>query len=265
MKSRVGSRLRRLAAPAAVGLFVLAAWEALVRLRGIPSFVLPGPVEIVDTLIRDRALLLPALASTLRTTLLALLAAVGLGGAMAVVLSLSRGLERSLFPYAVILQVTPVVSIAPLIILWVGDAGTALLVCAWLVAFFPVLANTMIGLNAVDPDLADLFRLYRASTARTVLLLRLPTALPYFLAGLRISGGLALIGAVVAEFVAGSAGTDSGLAWRILEAGYQLRIPRMFAALLLISLSGVAIHLATSGLSRLLLRRRYDVGTDRDG
>ncbi len=264
MKNGAVSRLPAFAAPVLVGMLVLAGWEALVRLKGLPSYVLPGPVEIVETLFRDRAVLLPALASTLRTTLMALLAAVGLGGAMAVALSLSKGLERSLFPYAVILQVTPVVSIAPLIILWIGDVGTALLVCAWLVAFFPILANTMIGLNSVDPNLADLFRLYRASTARTLLLLRLPTALPYFLAGLRISGGLALIGAVVAEFVAGSAGSDSGLAWRILEAGYQLRIPRMFAALLLISLSGVAIHLATSGLARALLRRRYDGGVERD-
>ena len=264
MKSGIGHRLSALAAPVAAGLLVLSAWEALVRFRGIPSYVLPGPLEILDTLVRDRAVLLPALASTLRTTFMALLAAVGLGGAMAIVLSLSKGLERSLFPYAVILQVTPVVSIAPLIILWVGDVGTALLVCAWLVAFFPILANTMIGLNSADHHLADLFRLYRATTLQTLLRLRLPAALPYFLAGLRISGGLALIGAVVAEFVAGSAGSASGLAWRILEAGYQLRIPRMFAALLLISLSGVAIHLATSAAARLLLRRWHESAVERD-
>jgi len=245
-------------APAATGLLALGLWEWIVRARDIPPYILPGPVLIARTLVEDWPVLAPSLVVTLTIALKALaLAAVG-GVALAVLLSQSRWLGRSLLPYAIVLQVTPVVAIAPLIIVWVDDVGSALLICAWLVAFFPILANTMVGLISADRNLVDLFRLYRASRWQTMLYLRCPAALPYFLAGLRISGGLALIGAVVAEFVAGAGGSASGLAYRIMESGYQLRIPRMFAALILISFSGVAIFAATSLLSRLLLMRWHD-------
>ena len=130
--------------------------------------------------------------------------------------------------------------------------------CAWIVAFFPIVSNTTVGLNSADRNLLMLFRLYGASPGQTLLYLRLPTALPYFLAGLRISGGLALIGAVVAEFVAGTGGAETGLAFRILEAGYRLAIPRMFAALFLLSLTGIVIYLVLDFLSRRLLRRWHE-------
>jgi NitT/TauT family transport system permease protein len=172
--------------------------------------------------------------------------------------SLSRLLEISLFPYAVILQVTPIVAIAPLIVIWVQQPFLALLICAWIVAFFPIVSNTTVGLNSADRNLIALFRLYGASPAQTLRYLKLPTALPYFLAGLRISGGLALIGAVVAEFVAGTGGTGTGLAFRILEAGYRLEIPRLFAALFLLSATGIAIYLVIDLLSRLLLRHWHE-------
>ena len=170
----------------------------------------------------------------------------------------SRWIELSLFPYAIILQVTPIVAIAPLIIIWVDNVELSLLICAWLVAFFPILSNTILGLRCVDPNLLDLFQLYRAGRWRTLVDLRCPAALPYFFGGLRISGGLALIGAVVAEFVAGTGGNASGLAWRILESGYQLKIPRMFAALVLISAIGIVIFLLLTWLSHLLLRRWHE-------
>ena len=169
-----------------------------------------------------------------------------LGVLLAILFSLSRWVELSLFPYAIILQVTPIVAIAPLIIVWANDVDLSLLICASLVAFFPILSSTILGLRSVDLNLLDLFELYGAGRWRTLIHLRLPAALPYFLAGLRISGGLALIGAVVAEFVAGTGGNASGLAWRILESGYQLEIPRMFAALVLISATGIAIFLLLS-------------------
>jgi NitT/TauT family transport system permease protein len=172
--------------------------------------------------------------------------------------SRSRILELSLFPYAVILQVTPIVAIAPLIIIWVRQPFLALLVCAWIVAFFPIVSNTTVGLNSADRNLLALFRLYGASPGQTLLYLRLPTALPYFLAGLRISGGLALIGAVVAEFVAGTGGAETGLAFRILEAGYRLAIPRLFAALFLLSLTGIVIYLLLDWLSRRVLRHWHE-------
>ncbi len=210
------------------------------------------------TLVSDWGTLWPALLVTLRITLEALVAAVVVGVSLALLFSLSRWIELSLFPYAIILQVTPIVAIAPLIIAWVDDVNVSLLICAWLVAFFPILSNTVLGLRSVDRNLLDLFELYGASRWRTLMDLRLPAALPYFLGGLRISGGLALIGAVVAEFVAGSGGRESGLAYRILESGYQLKIPRMFAALVLISLAGIAIYLLLALVSHLLLRRWHE-------
>jgi NitT/TauT family transport system permease protein len=248
----------RIVAPVLMGIVMLALWEGLVRAMAIPPYILPGPILVAKTLVSDWGTLWPALVVTLSITLQALLAAVLVGVLLALLFSLSRWIELSLFPYAIILQVTPIVAIAPLIIAWVDDVNVSLLICAWLVAFFPILSNTVLGLRSVDRNLLDLFGLYGASRWRTLLDLRLPAALPYFLGGLRISGGLALIGAVVAEFVAGSGGRESGLAYRILESGYQLKIPRMFAALVLISAAGIAIYMLLSLVSHLLLRRWHE-------
>jgi NitT/TauT family transport system permease protein len=251
-------QLWRVLAPAAVGLVFLVLWEAIVRGAGIAPYILPTPSAVAQSLWVDGPSLLGSLLVTLRITLAALAAAALLGGGIALLFSRSRLLELSLFPYAVVLQVTPIVAIAPLIIIWVREPFLALLVCAWIVAFFPIVSNTTVGLNSADRNLLDLFRLYGASPGQILLYLRVPTALPYFLAGLRISGGLALIGAVVAEFVAGTGGADTGLAFRILEAGYRLAIPRLFAALFLLSLTGIVIYLALDLLSRRLLRHWHD-------
>jgi NitT/TauT family transport system permease protein len=247
-----------------IGIVALALWEAAVRINQIPHYILPGPVLIAQTLVADWATLSGSLMVTLRITFAALVAAVTVGVALAIVFTQSKWLEKSLFPYAVILQVTPVVSIAPLIIIWIGDINLSLLICAWIVAFFPILSNTILGLNSADHNLINLFQLYRASRWQTLRYLRLPAALPYFLGGLRISGGLALIGAVVAEFVAGTGGNASGLAYRILESGYQLRIPRMFAALIMISLTGIAIFFVTSWIAHLALRRWHESAVRRE-
>ena len=252
------SRFWRIVAPILVGAVFLLAWQAAVWFVGVPAYVLPGPWLITKTLLHDGPSLLGALLVTLRITFAALAVAIVVGGALAILFSLSRLLEVSLFPYAVILQVTPVVAIAPLIIIWVNNVFAALLVCAAIVAFFPIVANTTLGLNSADRNLVDLFRLYGASRWQILRLLRLPSALPLFLAGVRISGGLALIGAVVAEFVAGTGGAETGLASRIIEAGYRLEIPRMFAALLLLSLAGIAIFIVLSWLSRRLLRHWHE-------
>jgi len=247
-----------------VGAVLLALWEFVVRVNGIPPYILPGPLAIANSLWIDGPSLLGSLLVTLRVTLAALAAAAILGGAIAVLFSLSRILELSLFPYAVILQVTPIVAIAPLIIIWVQEPFLALLVCAWIVAFFPIVANTTVGLNSADRNLLALFRLYGASQVQILRYLKLPTALPYFLAGLRISGGLALIGAVVAEFVAGTGGTETGLAFRILEASYRLAIPRLFAALFLLSLTGIVIYLALDALSRILLHHWHESALEQE-
>jgi NitT/TauT family transport system permease protein len=258
------SRSWQIVAPIAVAAVLLALWEIVVRVNGIPPYILPGPLAVAKSLWTDGPSLLGSLLVTLRVTLAALAAAAILGGAIAVLFSLSRILELSLFPYAVILQVTPIVAIAPLIIIWVQEPFLALLVCAWIVAFFPIVANTTVGLNSADRNLLALFRLYGASQVQILRYLKLPTTLPYFLAGLRISGGLALIGAVVAEFVAGTGGTETGLAFRILEAGYRLAIPRLFAALFLLSLTGIVIYLALDALSRILLHHWHESALEQE-
>ncbi len=265
MKAGPGRRGARLFAPIAIGVMFLAAWESIVRLNGIPPYILPAPSAVAGSLLVDGPSLMGSLLVTLRITLAALAAAAFFGGAIALLFSRSRILELSLFPYAVILQVTPIVAIAPLIIIWVRQPFLALLVCAWIVAFFPIVSNTTVGLNSADRNLLALFRLYGASPGQVLLYLRLPTALPYFLAGLRISGGLALIGAVVAEFVAGTGGAETGLAFRILEAGYRLAIPRMFAALFLLSLTGIVIYLLLDLLSRRLLRHWHESALGEEG
>jgi NitT/TauT family transport system permease protein len=247
--------------PALVAGLALGLWEVAVAAWQIPPYILPAPSLIARKLIDDWGILGPSLVFTLETAGLALLAAVIGGGLLAILFSTSKVLARSLLPFAVILQVTPIVAVAPLIIIWVDDTLAALLICAWIVAFFPILSNTKQGLDSADPNLVALFRLYGAGPWRTLWYLRLPSALPYFLGGLRISGGLALIGAVVAEFVAASGGHESGLAYRIVEAGYRLDIARMFAALALIAVSGVGIHLALSGLSQFVLKDWHESAT----
>jgi NitT/TauT family transport system permease protein len=249
--------------PGLVLCLMLAAWELLVWIDAIPPYILPGPLLIIQTLVSDWLILSASLVSTLATTFEGLALAFCGGVALAVLFHQSRLLEYSLYPYAVILQVTPVVAIAPLLLIYLPQHA-AVLACAWIVAFFPVLANTTLGLNSVDRNLADLFRLYGATRWQVLRHLELPAALPYVLGGLRIAGGLALIGAVVAEISAGSAGAGSGLAYRIAESGYRLNIPRMFAALVLLSITGVVIFFALSLVTHLMLRRWHESAAPRE-
>ena len=234
------------------------------RINGIPSYILPGPLLVAESLVNDWGTLWPSLVVTIEITVLALMVATFGGLLLAILFAQSKWVELSFFPYAVVLQVTPVIAIAPLILIYVENVHVALLTCAWIVAFFPILSNTTLGLNSADHNLLALFRLYGATRWQTLRYLRLPSAMPYFLAGLRIAGGLALIGAIVAEFAAGSAGSSSGLAYRILESGYRLQIPRMFAALLLISLTGIVIFLAFTLLQHLILRRWHESAARRE-
>jgi NitT/TauT family transport system permease protein len=252
-----GLRLVRILLPIVVLAAGVAVWELVVRLNNIPPYVLPGPIAVFRTLVGDWPVLSRSLLTTLQTTLEGF-AAAGVGGiALALLFNQSRWLEYSLFPYAVILQVTPVIAIAPLLLIYLPQQ-TAVIVCAWIVAFFPVLSNTTLGLNSVDRNLAGLFGLYGASRMQTLAYLKLPSALPFILGGLRIAGGLSLIGAVVAEIAAGSAGAGSGLAYRIAESGYRLNIPRMFAALLLLSAAGIVIYGLLALTSHLVLRRWHE-------
>jgi NitT/TauT family transport system permease protein len=250
-------RVVRILLPVVVLAAGAAIWEMVVRIYAIPPYVLPGPSAVFTTLVGDWGVLSQSLLTTLATTLEGFLAAAFGGVALALLFNQSRWLEYSLFPYAVILQVTPVIAIAPLLLIYLPQQ-TAVIVCAWIVGFFPVLSNTTLGLNSVDRNLAGLFQLYGASRLQTLAYLKLPSALPFILGGLRIAGGLSLIGAVVAEIAAGSAGAGSGLAYRIAESGYRLNIPRMFAALLLLSAAGIVIYGLLALISHLVLRRWHE-------
>lgn len=239
--------------PIAAIIFALGLWEFLVWYNEVPHYLIPAPSLIAKTLVTDWSSLMQSAMFTVKLTLMALALAIVGGVALGMLFALSRPIEMSLFPFAVILQVTPVVAIAPLILIYVSNTFVALLICAWIVAFFPILSNTAIGLRSADHNLRDMFRLYQATPWQRLRYLLIPSALPYFMAALKIAGGLALIGAVVAEFVAGTAGQNTGLASRILESSFRNEIPRMFAALFLVSVLGVGIFLITAWLSRAVL------------
>jgi len=246
-------RLQRIGYPLLVALVLVGGWQGLVVGLDLPHYLVPSPVLMVQTLADNFAQLMLALWVTVKVTVLAFALATVVGVAISFLFVQSRTIETAFFPYAVLLQVTPIVAVAPLIIIWVKNPTASLVICAALVALFPIISNTTLGLRSVDPDLQSYFEMNRASRLQVLLRLRVPSALPYFFGGLRISSGLALIGAVVAEFVAGTGGNSTGLAYQILYAGYQLNIPRMFAALLLISLTGVALFVLMAWLSRLAL------------
>lgn len=257
-------KLGRWSLPVVVMLATLLLWDRIVVWNEIPHYILPGPGRVWDSLVNDWGILWEAGLLTGKITLMALALAIIGGAGLAILFNQSRMVEMSFYPYAVILQVTPVVSIAPLIFIYVDSKTAGMLLCAWIVAFFPVLSSTTLGLNSVDHNLRDLYRIYGASRWQKLWMLQLPSALPYFLGGLKIAGGLSLIGAVVAELVAGTGGVGAGLAARIQEAGYRLNIARMFAALTLVAAMGVFIFAALSLLSHLLLRKWHESALSRE-
>ncbi len=254
----------RIVYPLIVALVLIGLWQGMVVAFEVPAFLVPSPARVAQTLVADAGLLFGALYNTLRITLFSFLAAVVVGVLIAATFVQSRVIETAFFPYAVLLQVTPIVAIAPLIIIWVKDPIASLVICATLVALFPIISNTTLGLRSVNPGLLAYFRMNRAGRMQLLFRLRVPSALPYFFGGLRISSGLALIGAVVAEFVAGTGGTGTGLAYQILQAGYQLNIPRMFAALVLITVAGVLLFVLMSALSRWALGSWHESETSHE-
>lgn len=263
-RARRRERIARFVLPGVILIAAIFFWDRIVVWNEIPHYILPRPGRVFETLINDWPILSGALVNTLQITFGALAIAIIGGVGLSVLFTQSKWVEISFFPFAVVLQVTPVISIAPLILIYVDSTYAALLICAWIVAFFPILSNTTLGLNSADHNLQNLFQLYGASRWQVLRLLQLPASMPYFLGGLRIAGGLSLIGAIVAEFAAGTAGSGSGLAFRILEAGYRLNISRMFAALLLISFTGILIYLCLSLLSHLLLRKWHESALKRE-
>jgi NitT/TauT family transport system permease protein len=250
--------LTELAPPFLVGVAILVVWETVCRLFGIPNYLFPAPSAIAHSFIVDVPGLLHALWSTVKVTLIAFALATTIGSLIAFLFVQNKLIERCFFPYAVILQVTPIVAIAPLIIILVKNTQIALVICATIIAIFPIISNTTIGLRSVDTGHQNLFAINHATRMQNLIYLRIPSALPFFFAGLRIASGLSLIGAVVAEFVAGTGGQSAGLAYEILQAGFQLDIPRMFAALFLITVTGILLFLTMVGLSKLALGRWHD-------
>ena len=258
-------RVAKWTLPSLVMVCSLLAWHLYVTLWEVPHYILPGPLVVAQKMIEDWGILGPAMLTTGRLTLLALLMAVLGGVVLAVAFTQSKVIEMSFFPYAVILQVTPVVAIAPLLQIYLESPFVAALLCAWIVAFFPILSNTTVGLKSTDRNLEDLFTIYGASRWQRLRFLAGPSALPYFLSGLKIAGGLALIGAVVAEFVIGRAGTGLGLASTLLEASYRFNFGRLYAALILISVMGVTIFAVMSLISHLALFRWHESALKKEG
>lgn len=260
----VSERVLRIVIPVAMLVLAVTAWYLYVVITGQPKYILPSPVDVAGALLTDWPTLLPALGTTLTITFEALALALIGGVGLAIILVQSRWIELALFPFAVILQVTPVVAIAPLLLIYTPNTQTALLIVAFLVAFFPILSNMVQGLKSVDHNLLNLFDLYGARRWQQLILLKIPASMPYFLTGLRIGGGLSLIAAVVAEFAAGTAGAGSGLAFRLLESGYRLNIPRLYAALFLLTFAGVAIFGVTSFITWLVLHRWHESAVRRE-
>ena len=263
-RTSASERILSVVIPIFMVILAIAGWQAHITFNQVPRYIMPAPLDVVTALWTDWGTLAPSLLVTLRITFMALGIALLGGVGLAIVLVQSKWIELALFPFAVILQVTPMIAIAPLLIIYMPDTQSALLTCAFVVAFFPILSNMVAGLKSVDHNLLNLFELYGASRWQTLIHLKLPSSLPYFAAGLRIGGGLSLIAAVVAEFAAGSAGRGSGLAFRLLESGYRLNYPRLYAALLLLMGTGVAIFALTSLISWLLLHRWHESAIKRE-
>jgi NitT/TauT family transport system permease protein len=257
------SRAARLLLPVLLAVAVVAGWEWLVVANDIKPYVLPAPSRVWATLLQDWPTLGASFLVTLQTALTGMALAFVGGVALGVIMGMSRLLESAFFPYAVILQVTPIIAVAPILLIYFS-APTVVLTTAFIVTYFPVLSNTITGMRSTDRGLEALFDLYGASGWQKILQLKLKSALPFILTGFRIGGPLALIGAVVAEIVAGTAGAGSGLAYRIIESTYRLNVPRAFAALFLLSLMGIAIFYVISIASHLLLRKWHESALERE-
>jgi NitT/TauT family transport system permease protein len=263
-KSSTAERVLRIVIPVVMLALAIGLWQLHIVVNQVPRYIMPAPGDVAFALVNDWHTLYPSLLVTLRITLLSLAIALVGGVGLAIILVQSKWIELAIFPFAVILQVTPMIAIAPLLIIYMPDTQSALLTCAFIVAFFPILSNMVAGLKSVDHNLLNLFELYGANRWQTLIHLKLPSALPYFAAGLRIGGGLSLIASVVAEFAAGSAGKGAGLAFRLLESGYRLNYPRLYAALVLLMVTGVAIFAITSFISWLLLHRWHESAVKRE-
>jgi NitT/TauT family transport system permease protein len=250
-------RATDLIAPVVLIALLLAAWETACRLLAVPTYFLPPPSAVAVALVERAPVLAGSALQTFWMALQALLVATVLGGGLAIAVSLNAAAERAVRPLAIALQVTPIVAIAPLVVIWAGldNAELAVISLAAAVAFFPVFSGVLTGLKSADPDLERMFDLYQVDRLQRLLRLRLPSALPFALEGLRVASGQAIIGAVIAEFVSGS-GRAQGLAWRLLEAGNRLRTAELLAALIWLAALGLLLNFVVAGAAGRILKHR---------
>jgi NitT/TauT family transport system permease protein len=230
-------------------------WELVVRAFAVPAYLLPPPSAVTAALLHHAAPLARATLITSEAALCGFVLSAALGVMIGVALASARWIQRSLYPFTVFLQTVPLVAIAPLLVVWFGFGIRPVAVAAFIVSVFPVIVNTVTGLRSTEPALLDLFRLYRASWIARLGKLDLPWALPSIFAGLRVAAGLAVIGAVVGEFVASYAGDDAGIGMLALTYARESRTDRLFAAVGLASLVGLALFAMVNVASRLALRR----------
>ena len=250
------NRLASILAPIVLIALLLALWEGACRALAIPQYVLPPPSAIAQAMLQNGPVLLRSAWNTLSMALVALATASLVATALALSVSPNLLLQSAVRPVAVALQVTPIVAIAPQAVIWAGldHPERAVVALAAIVAFFPIFSGTLTGLRSADPDLERLFDLYGASKTQRLFRLRLPSAAPFIMEGHKVAAGLAIVGAVVAEFVAGS-GSAQGLAWRILEAANRLQIAKEFAAVIVLGAMGVGLHALLQALETQALVR----------
>ncbi|PRO66429.1 ABC transporter permease [Alkalicoccus urumqiensis] len=248
----------RVLPPAAAFLIGILLWQAVVMITGVPPYILPAPTDIAIAAAENAERLQTAVLSTMLSSVVGFIASVVLGIGAAVLMASSKMVERSLYPYAIILQTIPVVAIAPIIVIWFGSGLNAIMMIAFIIAFFPMVSNTLIGLNATEKNMKDLFHLYNASRWQVMWKLRFPAALPFIIGGMKISCTLAVIGAIVGEYIAGGSGGSGGLGYAITVAASRLQTPYLFTLGLSASVFGIVFFLTVNYFSSRLLRSWHD-------
>jgi NitT/TauT family transport system permease protein len=258
------ARLQQIAPPVIAFAVLLAAWQVFVAVMGIPQYILPPPTAVLVAAFTRWADIWAALTITFLAALAGLGLSVLVGVAAALVMSQSKVIERSFYPYAVILQTIPIIAIAPLVVIWLGAGTPSVIVISFLISLFPMISNSTAGLSATDHNLANMFELYNARWWQRIAMLTFPSALPYIMTGLRISSGLAIIGAIVGEFVGGIAGHKGGLGYVLTAAAIRLDMPYLFAAAFASAMLGIAIFAVVSFVQNLALRNWHESAVVRE-
>lgn len=248
----------KLLGPILALIIFLSLWQFVPIMLDIKPFILPKPTDVVEAAIDNWHLLWPAMQVTIFESVIGFLLSAVVGIGISILLASSRVLEISLYPYAVILQTIPVVAIAPIVVIWFGSGFNSIVIISFLIGFFPVVSNTLMGLNSVDKNMGDLFKLYNASKWQTMFKLRIPAAMPFIMSGLKISCTLAIIGSITGEYIAGIGGGKGGLGYAITVAAVQLKTPYLFACAISGALFGIVFYLLVSYLSRLVLKSWHE-------